>query len=308
MILKNRTKPVELIILQSLRVRSRLDPADALRLENLDKGYAGEVQFDNRLSAAGWNGLLINDLLLDYRGTLFQIDSLLLQPDAVYLFDVKNYFGDFFLEDGKWISEYKEKEVKNPLLQLKRTDFAFRSLLKDLGFSPLIRSNLVFINPEFHLFQAPRDLPAIFHSQLNRFLSRIGRKSAAPPSYRDDALAQKLLSLHVEDNPYARIPRYEEQDLRKGIYCPGCFRFYSAQHQKRNVVCSTCGYRESNTEAVLRTIEEFHVLFPDKRIQTQRVVEWCGILDQRTVRRILGKHFVRQGKANASIYVNSDPI
>ncbi|WP_246056268.1 nuclease-related domain-containing protein [Alteribacter natronophilus] len=294
-----------MVILQSLRTRSRLAPADATHLDNLEKGYAGEIQFDRRISAADCRGYVINDLLLDYRGTLFQIDTVLLQPDVVYLFDVKNFYGDFIIEDEKWTSANKETEIKNPLLQLKRTEFAFRNLLKVHGFSPVIRSFLVFINPEFHLFQAPGDLPAIFSSQLNRFLSGLSRQSAATPLYRDEALAQKLLSLHLEGNPYSRIPEFDEKDLRKGICCPGCWSFLPANQNKQYVVCTTCGNRESNTEAVLRTVKEFRTLFPDKQLRTRIITEWCGIVDRQVIQRVLQKHFTSGGKGPSSYYVSS---
>ncbi|WP_264736692.1 nuclease-related domain-containing protein [Cytobacillus firmus] len=41
--------------------------------------------------------------MLDYSSTLFQIDSLLITVDCIYSFEVKNYEGDFYIEQDRWV-------------------------------------------------------------------------------------------------------------------------------------------------------------------------------------------------------------
>ena len=65
---------------------------------NLEKGYEGERNFEVLLEHHLSEGLILNDLLLEKNNTLFQIDSLLISQNSIYLFEVKNYEGDFYIE------------------------------------------------------------------------------------------------------------------------------------------------------------------------------------------------------------------
>ncbi|WP_442874236.1 hypothetical protein [Cytobacillus sp. NCCP-133] len=64
-------------------------------------------------------------------------------------------------------------EVKNPLLQLQRSESLLRRLLQELGYKSPLKAFIIFINPEFHLYQATKNLPAIFPAQINRFMDKI---------------------------------------------------------------------------------------------------------------------------------------
>jgi hypothetical protein len=131
-----------------------LDLKEKNHFENLVKGYEGEKRFDNWLKGSESDGLLLSDLLFETNNTFFQIDSLYFTPHTIYLFEVKNYTGDFFVEGEKWYSSSR-LEIKNPLFQLKRNESLFRRLLQENKFTFSVEAYVVFVNPEFHLYQAP---------------------------------------------------------------------------------------------------------------------------------------------------------
>jgi len=120
--------------------------------------------------------LIMNDLLLEANNSTFQIDSIVISPDTIYLFEIKNYEGDFYIKDDKWFT-ISGKEIKNPLLQLKRAESLFRRLLQDLRFSFSIEGYVVFVNPNFFVYQAPLNLPFIFPNQIQRFIKNINLRS-----------------------------------------------------------------------------------------------------------------------------------
>ena len=109
--------------------------------------------------------------------SVLQIDTALLTQGIIYLFEVKNYEGDYYIDNDRWFSISKT-EIKNPLHQLKRNKYLFRRLLQDLGVHFSIESYLVFINPHFNLFQAPLNQSIIFPTQLKRFLKKINSLSS----------------------------------------------------------------------------------------------------------------------------------
>lgn len=270
----------------------------------LEKGYDGERKFDKWIETLSNEHLILNDLLLEYNGTVFQIDTLLFYSDKIYHFEVKNYEGDFFIEADKWYS-LAGKEIKNPLLQLKRTESLLRQLLvkKSYNHHP-IESYLIFVNPEFQLYQAPPDLPIIYPSQLTRFMEKLKNKL---PKLKDSykKLAKELLSIHINETKYSRLPEYQYDELEKGLICPVCHSMYTTF--KTILVCTSCGGKERYPIAVLRAIEELQTLFPNKKITTNLIHDWCKIIkSKRTIRKILSKHFKLLGHNKSSYFVKRE--
>ncbi|MFS0864225.1 nuclease-related domain-containing protein [Fredinandcohnia sp. 179-A 10B2 NHS] len=66
-----------------------------------EKGYQGEVLFDQMMQSLSIEHLILNDLLLEVGNTHFQIDSLLIRQNKIHLYDVKNFEGDYYLEGDK---------------------------------------------------------------------------------------------------------------------------------------------------------------------------------------------------------------
>jgi hypothetical protein len=74
-------------------------------------------------------------------------------------------------------------EVIDPLNQLIRSESLLKRLLHDLGYNIPIASFLLFINPEFHMYDAPKNLPIIYPTQLNRFANKLNKQTSKPTDY-----------------------------------------------------------------------------------------------------------------------------
>lgn len=301
MIMKPRSESEELKLLRCLNLRMDLSAKEANYYRNLEKGFEGEKKFDVRLENLSDHWLVLNDLLLESNNTLFQIDSSLISHKTVYLFEVKNYDGDFFIDNDRWYT-ISGAEIKNPLLQLERSESLFRRVLQNLGFNFTIKSYLIFINPHFHLYQAPLNLPAIFPAQLNRFMKKMEMESSKL-NEKHSKLAEQLLSLHLNEYPYIRMPDYHYDQMKKGIACVSCHSFNNDLREK-TLVCKECGCRENADTAVLRSVKEFKNLFPDKKITTTAVHEWCEVVkSKKSIRRILSKNFKPMARGRSSHYL-----
>ncbi|WP_369384695.1 nuclease-related domain-containing protein [Halalkalibacter akibai] len=79
----------------------KLSSKDRLHYLNFKKGYEGEKVFDLLVDTLECECLLLHDLLLKLNNTLFQIDTMVILQDAVYLFEIKNYEGDFYYESDR---------------------------------------------------------------------------------------------------------------------------------------------------------------------------------------------------------------
>ena len=290
MLLKRRTESAELLTMRYLNPRMELTPKEKYHYSKLEKGYEGEVKFDALAESLQDERYILNDLLFEINNSYFQIDSLIISQGVIHLLDIKNFEGDFYLQSDKLYSVKSGREYKNPLDQLKRSTTLFGQLLQSLQQNYLFESSVIFINPEFTLYQAPRDRPIIFLSQLNRFLNVLSNT----PSKLNDGhkkLAEKLISLHQIKNPYTILPNYDYDQLQKGIYCKTCQSFLVTIHNY-SFVCKKCGGHEKVESAILRSIEEFKLLFPERKITSSNIHEWCNAdLHQRTIARVLKKNY-----------------
>jgi len=289
MIYKIRSESPELQIYKSLHARMNLLPKDKQYFFNLKKGFEGEVMFDGKTEKLQCDCLILNDLLLKHNSSTFQIDSLILLGEALYLFEVKNFEGDFYYESDK-IYTKSRIEISNPLIQLKRTESLLRQLLQSLGFNTTVTASVVFINPEFTLYQCPQDKPFLLPTQITRNLKQLN-DNPAKLNGKYKILAEKFVSLHIEESPYSQLPAYHYDLLQKGIKCEVCNSFLITV-EGNHCKCLECGHKEALSKAVLRSVKEFQLLFPDQKITTNIIQDWCKVVQPKyRIRRVLERNF-----------------
>ncbi|MFS0822592.1 nuclease-related domain-containing protein [Bacillus sp. 1P02SD] len=303
MIIKSRGENDELELFRFLRVRKKLDAEDENTFAYLEKGWLGEKQFDNLLLDLPNECLILNDLLLKVNNTLFQIDSLLITQKKINIFEVKNYEGDYFFKNDR-LHMISGKEIKNPHIQITRSESLFRQLLQELRYNIAVESQVIFINPEFYLYEAPVKAPFVFHAQLSRFLKNLNETvSTSTVSGGHIRFAEKLASLHITNNPYSRLPAYTYGELEKGIVCRGGCGFMEVQNQNY-LKCPSCGELEHKESAVLRSVKELSLLFPDRRLTVNEVMVWCGVINSKlTIRKYLLKEYNLVHFGRSSFYV-----
>lgn len=299
---KARIESDEIKIWRSLSTRMNLTDDEQKNFLYLEKGFAGEVQFDLYTEKIQSKPLILNDLLLKSNNSNLQIDSTLMFPKTIYLFEVKNFEGDHIYENGNFYTlNGKGKEIKNPLDQLKRIKFLFRQLLQNLGYRYNVEGYVVFINPEFNLYQSPKDEPIIYLSQLPRFMKKLN-KLPCQLTKQDQALANKLVALHQTESPYTRIRPYKYEELKKGPTCKTC-NSSSLSVCGKKLVCDDCGCEELVESAILRGVGELRLLFPDMKITTNIIFEWCGSAgSKKMIGRILKENLQKMGNKKYTYY------
>ncbi|SDM44668.1 Nuclease-related domain-containing protein [Bacillus sp. OK048] len=299
---RNRTESMELKVLRVLHIRTILSENDKQHFFSLRKGYEGELLFDTLTEKLQCECYILNDLLFKVNNTTFQIDSLIIFSGKIHFYEVKNLEGDYYI-DSSTNSFYKKpkKEYINPLLQMSRSNSLLRQLLQNIGLNFSIDAQVVFINPEFTLYQAPLDSPIIFPTQLSSYMKKLDT-THSKLNGKDKLLADKLISLHMEENPYTNLPQYEFNQLQKGFTCEVCYSF-SISVQGKLCVCGECGHEELVSAAVLRNVNEIKLLFPKMKITTNLINEWCmqKVL-KRTIKKILVKNYKQFGVRQWTYY------
>ncbi|HLU20967.1 MAG TPA: nuclease-related domain-containing protein [Bacillaceae bacterium] len=300
MFYKNRTESTEIKMFRSLDGRMQLSPKEKSYFINQVKGYDGEVLFDQQWLTHLPNCTILNDLLLEINNNTFQIDSMIVSDKTNYFFEVKNFEGDFIINDKKWFT-VSGTEIQNPLIQLTRSETLLRKLLLELGITTPLVGYVILVNPEFHLYNAPHIPSLIFPNQQSRFLANLS-KQLTSPSKKVEKIANQLKAMHITDTRFTKVPSYQFEQLKKGILCGGCGRLIR-KSQSGKIVC-ICGAIENSTPAILRSIDEYRLLFPERKITTKDIFEWTGgAVSRKVIWRILKQNFAITGHGKSAHYI-----
>lgn len=294
--LKTREESKELKILRSLNTRMELAAEDKKYYLNLKKGYEGEIIFDEKTAHLDSKFYILNDLLLKNDHTTFQIDSLFITQRLLIPFEVKNFDGDYYYENDDFHLYSNRKKIKNPLHQLDRSETQLHDLLQKQGFHIPVSGYLIFINSEFTLYQSPINKKIIYPTQINRLLKElISLPSNLNGQHRQ--IADFLLQSHMTDSPFSQVPPYEYEPIRKGMTCSICQSFdVKVKAGVNRILCGDCGFEEKIDLAIVRSAEELKLLFPEKKITTNLVFEWCGEFEsKKVIRRVLKNSYCTKG-------------
>lgn len=290
-----------LVILEILNSRMELAEEEKQYYLSQEKGHHGEQLNDLWVKKLEEELFVLHNLLFEMKNSQFQIDTLIIAQDRIYLLDVKYHKGDYIYKNDGFYT-LSDNETKNHLHQLRRCETLLRQLLQTLGFNIPIESTLIFNNPEFYLYNVPPELPIIFPTQLKRFYNNLNKRPSKL-SEKHKLLAKKLLDEDKGESSYSKIPIYKYHQIKKGFSCGTCFSLLTTV-EKRKVVCTSCGHIEHLESALLRNVKEYMLLFPERKVTTLAIYEWCGgVGSQRSFRRILFNHFTPIGHGRFTHFI-----
>lgn len=68
-------------------------------------------------------------------------------------------------------------------------------------------------------------------------------------------------------------------------------------------ICNICGEKEISEPLIMRNVRELILLFPEMKITTSNIFEWCGdVLPKRTISRTLKRHMQSKGEKKRRHY------
>lgn len=295
--------PLEMDILKNLNLRMQLDNDQQLNYHNYKKGYIGERKLSDFLKQGlSSSPIILYDLLFEVNNTEFQIDCLLIFSNKIFLLEVKNYEGSYYFQNNNWYIVETKKEIRSPLQQLKRSELLLNDQLQKIGCTIQIEPYLIFINPEFTLYQSPINPYIIFPTQINQFIKKLNNEPSTLNSFHTN-LATRLTNLHVKNSTHIRLPDYQYDHLKKGILCMHCNDFLTVVINV-SFICENCGHHEKVRSAVLRCVKEYHLLFPVKKITTKSIYEWSNkLVSKKAIRRTLQTYLSQKGNGKSIHYV-----
>lgn len=299
MIIKERTKSISLQVLESLNYRSALTSERKREYWTQAKGYEGEKQFDTFLERTIPDTHILNDLMLKDAGSLSQIDSVIITGDTIRLFEVKNLSGEYIYKD-EGLHTQSGLVYTSPIIQIRKSSSLIQNLIRKKGLRFEVVPYVVFMDPNLYIYNLPWNKPFIMPYQITEHFESINRGSI-PLKKEQKRLIELLKQHHQENYRSNELPAYEYSGLKKGIYCPECFSFEHT-NTLRNRICK-CARKETIAEAIIRSIEEYRVLFPENKLTVSVAYDWCNKeYDKQKIQRSLKKHYQVIGKNRSTFY------
>lgn len=122
--------------------------------------------------------------------------------------------------------------------------------------------------------------------------------------WEEGAVLNKLAPYQIA-NPYQNKPISKEtlDAMWPGICCSRCAGFL-LEKKGGYFICS-CGVHEPRDHAILRTICEYGLLYPNENFKTANLLEFFGgELSKVTLLKVLNKYFKRVGNSRSTEYIN----
>ncbi|MFC5604813.1 nuclease-related domain-containing protein [Sporosarcina koreensis] len=316
MLYKKRKKPLAMLGLQALLRRLPKNHQQYIRIledfRKRDAGFSGEVNFDKHIKEfrPSYPYGLLHDVCLNHDGVFFQMDSLLITPASIVIFEIKNLGGKIVVKANptQFIQENngERKVIQSPITELDRKIIFLNRWLEDRGFNIPIRGlvGLAFTNELF--IEEQTSTPIVFTHEIPILLygmaldgEKLGRREIGK-------IANEMTRGHQEYNPFPMIRAMDipKSDILTGVICPNCNR-RGMEWLEKKWICIACGLNAIDCHHQL--INEWFYLIDDK-MTNGNFRRFAGIKNRHISKRILRKSGLRmKGNGKAAVYFRESP-
>lgn len=298
MLYKPRKQPQIIVGLKSLLKRLHhqhpVYPIAAEHLRRNEAGFSGEQFFDKKIRdfKPDIPYALIHDLCLNVDGIFFQIDSLLITPDTITIFEVKNFAGKLTIKSEPTQFILGNTVISNPITEVERKEILLNKWLQTRDIALPIRgmvalafnNELQISEPLSHIVLPAQEIPI--------FLYRLEIKQHVISVKSIQTLANMLVDAHIPYNPFPLIQHYDFtlNDLKTGIFCPSCTQLGMIR-ARRSWACLQCNYDDRN--AHLATLADWFMLI-GPNITNQQFRIFANLQRSGTSKRLLQRAYLEQ--------------
>lgn len=300
--------PTKIELYQELLIRGALSTEQAQELEQLQFGQEGEqtlIDYFRMYGESHWS--VFQNVWVDYYGK-FEVDCLLITSNQIYLFEVKNYKGQYVYENSQCRCN-GQKIGHNAISQTQKSYINFTNFLRQNKINVPVTGVLLFtgIDCEVTIHDEIGDLKVVRRNQLRNFIHKIKHDER---NYRKDRVDIDSLRQVLDDfeihNPFLpdAIPSEIVSRIRNGVRCSHCHSF--EVDALKMYVCCLCGIYEPIENAIIRTICEFALIhFDSDLLINDLVIFFNGDYSRGTIKKYMDKHFTQISFGRNMKYANN---
>ncbi|WP_323704416.1 nuclease-related domain-containing protein [Mammaliicoccus sp. Dog046] len=292
----------EIKYIQSIIGRAELNESFYQHLQNQSSGNDGENYFKSVLDCIP-EIIYITDYQFQLNNHV-QIDAIVIDDSAIYLFEIKNYKGIYEFEGSNFKNNYGGS-MTSPMLQIDRINFAFQKLTANLNINKPIITKLVFTNPYFNLKN-----PTLYKDNII-LPSEIGQlKSLFKNNHIETnmKIKQKLLNARNDfSHIYQQSITIPFRNGKPGIRCPKCKRLYTVKSElkKQKCQCQLCEEVMDKTYVYEKNLLELWYL-KQQPFTIEEAMWWLGEGSEKSIRRLCNKLFLSETNRYKKYYLEDE--
>lgn len=314
-----KTRDIPALLIGQHALLKRLSPSHekyekiAADYYNRKAGYGGEKEFDYQLKDfhPSYPYAILHDLLLKQDHTYFQIDSLLITPSAIVLFEIKNIAGKLHIKQNptQFIRETAGGErtvLKSPIEEMERKKYYFSAWLKQRGIdAPLLDFIVLAYQNELIIENTVPDRIAFSYEIPNRL-----RKLEMASIFSADQitqLANELKRAHCIFNHFPLTEKYTipANELNRGVSCSICKKLTMTRTGK-SWRCRVCGYQDLHAHII--TLQEWFCI-QGTSLSNRQFRHFSNLGCRHIAKRLLATPFTRMtGRKRTAVYHLSPKI
>lgn len=299
MIIRKRQKPRLLEKFEALHARlSTKSPqyhAVKFQKEKYEKGYKGELKVDYYLNILAPQYTIIQDVSLSIYGQMFQMDNLIISPNAIYLIDVKNYshtitfdteLNQFIQNNGKNVSGYN-----HPITQVKLQKLRLQNWLQENNFPDIPIHPFIAISSPSTIIKVEGN-----HNKIKKIVGHgeqipwkimdLEKELESNQQFQHQKIGYQILRncFAFDKNIFNEFP-IRTQDILSGIRCMNC-NHLNMQRRGKTWACPKCSF--SDSFAPQHSIKDYLLLIKPY-ITNKECREFLKIESRYAMRRILNR-------------------
>lgn len=280
-----------------LEKRDGLDDESSRELWNERRGFEGEegaVELLHEFGPGHWE--ILHDTWIQTNGKS-QIDIIVATLTHIYVFEIKNYNGHYTYSKQQQYIDHKPING-NLFTAYRRARSKMSEVLRQIDYTGGLVSKVVFINPD-HIVSVDEEFreEVLERHQFVDFIRQMCRNEAHSPraNLSPSEFRHVVLENFIGTHPYPpkSYSHAQVMKLTCGFKCSNCHRAGERLSVSRyKVCCSSCGFEEAKTIAVLRAVCEYGVLRIDDHLRARDICEFLGgKVSQAYISRLLPSHF-----------------
>ncbi|WP_458026122.1 nuclease-related domain-containing protein [Pseudalkalibacillus sp. Hm43] len=260
-------------------------------------GEWGERSLDYYLSFLNESSYLIFDgTRLSGGRYYFQMDTLLVHPSFIIIFEVKNLAGTliFDTDHNQLIQQIEDKEViyKDPIQQVEHQHFQLTQWLLKYNFPDQIpiQSYVVIANERAKIVS--RNNETLLAKKVIRNTKILNTINDLHHIHKKQVLRKKdlqklkdlIIRLHTPHNPDLMTKlNIRKEELLTGVQCPQCLEI--PMNRARNKwICPQCN--TTSTNAHINALRDYFILF-EEEISNKQMRDYLHIQSKTTCQRFI---------------------
>ncbi|QTD39678.1 nuclease-related domain-containing protein [Sporosarcina sp. Te-1] len=310
MLFKERSKPKRLTALGALLNRL---PNNHARFEEVSEeyrkraaGFGGEQFFDKHIHEfrPSYPYALLHDICLRVNGIYFQIDSLLITPSAITVFEVKNLAGKIMVKSSPTqfiqVSQVESKVIQSPITELDRKEIFLQQWLKKKEIDLPIRGIVVFsFANEILIDGVPaRQIICAQEVPILLYQTPLGQEILSFKQIR--RLAEEMVLEHQEyiPKPLTDLIGISVNHILQGVACPKCRQLGMIWLQG----CWQCGHCGAVSRHAHHKLLDDWFLLINNKITNRQFREFSFIENVHVAKRLLRTSGLKKFGTTKDVY------